>query len=47
MEVAMSAFLTLSPMVPTFPVTPGSPCRDITSHLFTIIKSLNIFLYFE
>lgn len=45
-EVAMSGFLTLSPMDPTFPVTPGSPYRDkyITGHLFTKINS--IFLIF-
>lgn len=28
MEVAVKMCLTLSPMGPTFPVMPGSPCRD-------------------
>lgn len=46
-EEAMSEFLTLSPMGPTFPVIPGSPYRkeNITSHLFT--KSIHHFFYFE
>lgn len=36
----MSGCLTLSPVGPILPVTPGSPCRDknVSFHFFALIK---------
>lgn len=42
-EVVMSGILTLSPMSPTFPVIPGSPCRH-KSTITCEITMTNVFV---